>query len=78
MPTTLSGETSVVPAGNPLDFRINATRSLYVEGESDPALTPFGMFVFTNVSMSPTVFCVNALQNASPVNGRRLPSGASV
>ena len=59
-------DTSVLPAGNPLDFRISATRSLYVDAGSEPALTPFGMLVFTNVSRSPTVFCVKPFQNVSP------------
>ena len=77
-PATLSGDTSVVPAGNPLDFRIRATRSLYVGAGSDPALTPFGMLVFTNVSKSATVFCVKPFQNASPVKGRLPPSCESV
>jgi hypothetical protein len=56
---------------------MSATRSLYVDAESEPALTPLGMLVFTNVSRSATVFCVKPFQNASPVSGP-LPSGPSV
>ena len=76
MPATVSGETSTSPAGNPFDFKINATRSLYVDAGSDPPL-PLGMFVFTNVNRSATVFCVKPVQNASPVRAP-LPSPVSV